>query len=173
MISGQLPLPISLQDVRSQILRPALRLLPARMTSPEAEVMLLAIGLQESRFRHRRQIRGPARGLWQFERGGGVRGVMTHPSSRAHARLVCAARDVTYDASEVYNRLEHDDILAAAFARLLLWTDAEPLPKLGDTATAWALYASPRRTWSPGKPHRHTWDDLYHEAHRALTGGRQ
>jgi hypothetical protein len=175
-VTSQLPLPISLQDVRSQILRPALLLLPARMTSPEAEVMLLAIGLQESRFRHRRQIRGPARGpargLWQFELGG-VRGVMTHAASRAHARIVCAARDVTFDAAEVYNRLEHDDVLAAAFARLLLWTDAEPLPKLGDTAAAWALYASPRRTWSPGKPHRHTWGDLYHEAHRAVIGGRQ
>jgi hypothetical protein len=171
VISAQLPLPITLQDVRSQILRPALAMLPARMTSPEAEVMLLAIGLQESRFRHRRQIRGPARGLWQFELGG-VRGVMTHTASRAYARIACAQRDVTYDASEVYNRLEHDDVLAAAFARLLLWTDAEPLPKLGDIPAAWALYASPRRTWSPGKPHRHTWDDLYHEAHRAVTGAR-
>ena len=170
MISGQLPLPIGLRDVRSQILRPALAMLLARMTSPEAEVMLLAIGLQESRFRHRRQIRGPARGLWQFELGGGVRGVMTHPASRASARLVCAARDVTFDAAEVYNRLEHDDVLAAVFARLLLWTDADPLPKLGDADAAWALYL---RTWRPGKPHYHTWGDLYHEAHRAVTGGRQ
>ena len=28
--------------------------------------MLLAIGLQESRFVHRRQIGGPACGFWQF-----------------------------------------------------------------------------------------------------------
>lgn len=170
-MSGQLPLPITLKDVREQILRPALQLLPARMTSPEAEIMLLAIGLQESRFRHRRQIRGPARGLWQFELGG-VRGVMTHQASRAHARIVCAARDVTFDAAEVYARLEHDDVLAAAFARLLLWTDAAPLPKAGDVDASWALYASPRRTWSPGKPHHHTWADLYHEAHREVVGAR-
>ena len=169
-MSALLPLPITLQDVRSQILRPALAMLPAQMTSPEADVMLLAIGLQESRFRHRRQIRGPARGLWQFERGGGVRGVMKHPSSRAHARIVCVQREATYDASEVYNRLEHDDVLAAAFARLLLWTDAGELPKLGDADSAWVFYL---RTWRPGKPHYHTWGDLYHEAHRAVTGGRQ
>ena len=169
-MSALLPLPITLQDVRSQILRPALAMLPAQMTSPEAEVMLLAIGLQESRFRHRRQIRGPARGLWQFEQGGGVRGVMTHAASRAHARIVCAARDVTYDASEIYNRLEHDDVLAASFAGLLLWTDPRPLPKLGDEEAAWGMYLW---NWRPGKPHRQTWDALYHEAHRAVTGGRQ
>lgn len=169
MITSQLPLPISLQDALAQVIRPALRLLPAEMSSPQAEVMLLAIALQESRLKHRRQIRGPARGLWQFELNG-VRGVMTHPSTRARARLVCASRDVAFDASEIYARLEHDDVLAAAFARLLLWTDSAPLPKLGDTEAAWQLYAAPRRTWSPGKPHRHTWDKLYHDAHRAVTG---
>ena len=166
-MSALLPLPITLQDVRSQILRPALAMLPAQMTSPEAEVMLLAIGLQESRFRHRRQIRGPARGLWQFELGG-VRGVMNHASSKAHARAVCTSCGVTPDAAEVYARLEHDDALAAAFARLLLWTDPRPLPKLGDEEAAWGMYLW---NWRPGKPHRQTWDALYHEAHRAVTGG--
>lgn len=167
-MNALLPLPISLQDVRSQILRPALQLLPARMTSPQAEVMLLAIGLQESRFRHRRQIRGPARGFPQFEVGG-VRGVMNHPSSRLHARTVAAARDVDYDAIAIQARMEHDDVLAMAFARLLLWTDPQPLPKLGDADTAWAYYL---RTWRPGKPHAHTWGALYHDAHRAVIGGR-
>jgi hypothetical protein len=167
-VSALLPLPISLQDVRSQILRPVHLMLPARMASPQAEVMLLAIGLQEARFRHRRQIRGPARGLWQFETGG-VLGVLRHTASRAHAATVCAARDVQPITSEVYARLEHDDILAAAFARLLLWTDPQPLPKLGDADTAWAYYL---RTWRPGKPHAHTWDELYHEAHRAVIRGR-
>ena len=36
----------------------ALSLLPDRMASDEAIVMLLAIGLQESRFQHRRQLVG-------------------------------------------------------------------------------------------------------------------
>ena len=56
--------------------------------------MLLAIGLQESRLTHRRQIGGPARGLWQFERGGGVAGVLRHAASRDHALSVCDARRV-------------------------------------------------------------------------------
>ena len=50
---------MELSDVRRTAIEPALLLLPARMESPQAVVMLLAIGLQESRFTHRRQIGGP------------------------------------------------------------------------------------------------------------------
>lgn len=42
----------------------ALQLLPRKMDSKEARLMLLAIGYQESRFQHRRQLVGnPPRGL--------------------------------------------------------------------------------------------------------------
>ena len=150
-----------LDDIVGQAIRPAYKLLPSRMDSPQATVMLLAIGLQESRFEHRRQIGGPARGFWQFERGGGVRGVLNHPASKAHALAVCADRGVEPTAAKVYERLEHDDVLAAAFARLLLWTDRPPLPPIGHGPAAWSLYT---RTWRPGKPHRKTWDALYDKA---------
>jgi len=36
---------MTLSEIRAQAIAPALALLPARMSSPEAEVMLLAIGL--------------------------------------------------------------------------------------------------------------------------------
>ena len=62
--------------LRTNVL-PGMALLPDRMDTPEARVMMLAIGLQESRFVHRRQIKGPARGFWQFEQGGGVIGVVS------------------------------------------------------------------------------------------------
>ena len=146
------------ETIRREAILPALALLPARMNSPAAIALLLAIGLQESRLTHRRQIGGPARGLWQFERGGGVRGVLEHPSSKKLAAAVCEARGVEPIASRVYGALEDDDVLAAAFARLLLWTDPKPLPAIGDTQSGWDLYI---RTWRPGKPHRHTWDALY------------
>jgi hypothetical protein len=144
---------------------PALARLPARMDTPEARVMLLAIGLQESRFLHRRQIGGPARGFWQFEQGGGVRGVLAHPASRDAARLVCAARGVAPAAEAVHPVLETDDVLACAFARLLLWTDAKPLPSAGDSSGAWSLYL---RTWRPGKPHPQTWPALHAQAVAAM-----
>lgn len=159
--AGLLPLPISPADCTRLILTPTLALLPPRMDTPEARVMLLAIALQESRLAHRRQIRGPARGLWQFERAGGVRGVLEHRASRGHARSLCTVRACAPTAPAVYQQIEHDDILAAGFARLLLWTDPDPLPRMGDDDGAWALYAS---TWRPGRPHPQTWPGLYRQA---------
>lgn len=156
---------MTLNEIRERAITPALALLPAIMTSPAAEVLLLAIGLQESRLTHRRQIRGPARGLWQFERGGGVTGVLRHPASRDHAGRVCDARGVAPTPDVVYQRLEHDDVLAAAFARLLLYTDPARLPAVGEVGASWDLYL---RTWRPGKPHRHTWDVLYAQAMEAV-----
>lgn len=149
----------------------AYALMPDLFTSTEATVMLLAIGLQESRFESRWQIvdaynknrMGPARGWWQFEAGGGVAGVLRHKSSAYHAQTLC--RIMKVKPSDVYSVLHRADMdtLAAGFARLLLWTDARPLPKLGDAQGAWDYYI---RNWQPGKPHRSTWDSYYQEALR-------
>jgi len=97
---------------------PALALLPAAMDTQAARVMLLAIGLQESRFLHRRQIGGPARGFWQFEKGtrasrGGVWGVYLHAASRNHLAALCKARSVACDPDAIYAALDYDDVLAA------------------------------------------------------------
>ena len=152
---------MTLSEIIKTGIDPALALLPAKMDTSAVRVMLLAIGLQESRFIHRRQIGGPARGFWQYEKGGGVRGVLTHASTKEHAQAVCKARGVPATADAVYDALDKDDVLAAAFARLLLWSDPKTLPALGDADAAWALYL---RTWRPGKPHPETWPDLYRQA---------
>ena len=63
---------MTLSEIRERAIAPALALLPARMSSREAEIMLLAIGLQESLFVPRRQMgNGPARSFWQGELGVG------------------------------------------------------------------------------------------------------
>jgi len=144
-------------------LSPALHLLPGKMDSRQARAMCVAIALQESRIKHRRQIGGPARGYWQFELGGGVRGVLTHPASRPHIQSVLAALDYSHDsdAQECYEAIEHNDILAAAFARLLLWTLPDSLPNLDSPGKGWTQYLS---AWRPGKPHRDTWDAFFKEA---------
>lgn len=152
---------MTLDQIRRGPIAAALSLLPDRMTSTEAVVQMLAIGLQESRFEHRHQIGGPAHGWWQFELGGGVRGVLTHPASRDHARSLCAARGVSPSASAVFAAIERDDILAAGFARLLLWTDPRPLPAIGEVQSAWDYYI---RNWRPGKPHPKSWAPLYAQA---------
>lgn len=142
-------LPATVTTALHDVINPALRLLPECMTSDEARVMLGTITLQESGLTTRQQHGGPAHGLWQFERGGGVRGVLTHPASKAHARAMCAKRHVSPTVDAVYEAILRDDLLAAGFARLFLWTDPQALPALGDEASAWELYL---RVWRPGKP---------------------
>lgn len=155
-----------------EILKPideALQLLPRKMDSKEARLMLLAIGYQESRFKHRRQLVGspprpvgPAKSFWQGERGGGmVHGVRTHNGVKAHANRLYEARGVEPNNQAIWNAIEHDDVLAAGLARLLLWTDPHKLPEIGDVDGAWDLYI---RTWRPGKPHRSTWNEMYARA---------
>jgi len=155
-----------LATIRDQVIGQTYReVLPAKFDSREANVLLLAIGLQESRFAHRKQIGGPARGFWQFEKGGGVRGVLWHGGSARYAAAACAIRAVQPDPEAVYPALAQDDLLACAFARLLLWTDPKPLPAIGAVDEAWAYYL---RNWRPGKPHAATWAALYRQAVEAL-----
>ena len=165
------------------VLDPALRLLPSGMGSPQARAMLLAICGQEADFTHRWQvvdpsrpeIRGPARGLFQFERGGGVKGVLTHPATKALAARVCAEHGIRAEVGAVHLALESDDILAACFARLLLWSDPSPLPAIGAKSSAFDLYL---RTWRPGAYTRGNragrlrlrkkWDEYYDQAVAAI-----
>jgi hypothetical protein len=172
-------------QVADDAITEAMKLLPAKMDSPEARVLLLAIQRQEDPEQKRYQVgpvrdgrwsKGPARGLWQFERGGGVLGVMRHPLTRDMAKSLCDHRMVEFDSKIVWRHLEHDDVLAAGFARLLPYTDPKPLPRvdsfglkpdpvtrggwLVDPAGSWAYYI---RNWRPGKPHPEKWADN-HEA---------
>ena len=150
-----------LRMVVDSIIPQALKLLPGEMDTPAARAMLIAIGLQESKLKYRRQIGGPARGLWQFERGGGVRGVLNHPATKTIiTRILLDMGLATYPQAS-YETLEHNDVLACVFARLLLWTHPASLPAKDDPEAGWVYYTS---TWRPGKPHRETWDDFYRQA---------
>ncbi|MDH1057172.1 hypothetical protein [Aquipseudomonas alcaligenes] len=139
------------REVRNGPVAEALLLLPAKMTSPQAELMLLGIGLQESELKYRRQHGGgPARSLWQGEQGGGmVAGLLGFHNQDVQdlARGLCAVRGVPAQQRAVWEAIEHDDVLAAGLARLLLFADPARLPKLGDVEGAWQLYL---RTWRPG-----------------------
>ena len=142
---------------------PALKLLPASMGSKEACAMIVTICLQESRLKYRRQINGPARGYAQFEQGGGVRGVLTHQASKPHIKAVLYALDYDQDldAEGCWIAIEHNDILAAAFARLLLYTLPQALPARNAPGMAWSQYL---QGWRPGRPHRGTFDAFFEQA---------
>jgi hypothetical protein len=113
---------------------------------------LLAIGWQESSFLSPYQyFKGPARGLWQFEIAG-VRGVLSHPRSSRIAVGVLKARRMEPYPVDVHQRLAVDDALAAAFARLLLWTYPHPMALTEDDG--WRQYVD---LWRPGEPRRDRW----------------
>lgn len=164
-----LKLPISIADFDQKILTPALALLPAKMDTPQARVMLITIALQESRLNARTQMgNGPARGLLQFEKGGGVKGVMTHSAVKGLTAHVCAVRGVPFEPYAIWTALATDDVFAAALARLLLWTDPGPLPARDDPDAGWKLYAV--RVWRPGKPHPETWRGYWDNAVQSVYG---
>lgn len=168
--------------INETAISPALGLLPARMDAPTARVVLLAICGQESDFRHRRQIvnatsLGPAKGLWQGELGGGlVHGVRRHAATMQHAAVLYRSRDVEPTNQAIWDAIEHDDVLAAGLARLLLWSDPRILPAATDVDGGWQLYL---RTWRPGAYARGTptyrsrlrakWDG-YHATARDAVG---
>lgn len=155
----QLPLPITPTDAVHHVIRPALALLPAKMESAEAIALILAIMLQEGgrggvlKYRWqvidlaRPEVKGPARGLAQFELGGGVRAIYRHPASRAHLLRACNTLAVPFEPAAIWRAMESNDALAVVCARLLLWTDAAPLPVLADVDGAWRYYL---RNWRPG-----------------------
>jgi hypothetical protein len=135
----------------------AFQLLPAKMDSRPARVIMAAIGYQETKYLTRVQYgNGPARGFWQFESGGGVKGVMSHEASADLARKVCHARGIPFVRATVWAALATDDVLSAAFARLLMYTDPKALPD--NQEGGWDLYT---RTWRPGKPHPETWREAW------------
>jgi hypothetical protein len=161
----QLPLPLTTRQLLQQIIPAAMELLPPYMRSEKADVMLITIALQEADLAHRKQVGGPAVGLWQFERRGGVEGVLTHPTSRLWAAEVCEHFNLPPLSTAIYSALATNDVLACCFARLLLWTDPKPLPATTDKAGSWALY---KRTWNPGKPHPEKWWAYHRIAREAI-----
>lgn len=146
--------------VRNVVLPAALSMLPQRMDSIEARAELMAIGMQESHFKYRRQMRGPALSFWMAENTGGFRGILDHPKTGELARGVLRRMGYGEADPSDFQALEDNDILACIGARLLLWSHPKPLPE-GNASAAWDYYIE---TWRPGKPHRETWDAFYLDA---------
>lgn len=136
-------------------------LLPKSMDTIQAWAILYAIASQESRLDERIQIGGPAHGFWQFELGGGVTGVLNHSVTKPLIRGVLDRLDYGYAPESSYVAIVHNDVLAFAYARLLLYTVPEALPTQDQRDEGWRQYLS---AWRPGAPHRGTWDALYDKA---------
>lgn len=145
--------------VHTQIIPAALSLLPAKMNSLQARAMLIAIGLQESGFNARAQGghgtvkgTGPASGFWMFEKAGGVTEVLT--DLQEIVAPIC--RELLYQPTPgvIHPALADNWVLAAVFARLLLWKDPRSMPESNNPKKGWAVY---RDRWQPGKPGPDRW----------------
>lgn len=159
---------MTVEDVATIAVRPALAMLPERLDSPEARAMLYAIGLQESGLSFRRQMpAGPARGLWQFELVG-VRGVLEHPASRDLVRSALLRMAHPVDVGTLHATIEFSDVVAAVLARGLLWTLPERLPRRDEADLGWRQYLA---AWRPGRPHPEPWRWRYGLAWDVVTAG--
>ena len=124
----------------------------------DARRFMLAIALQESRLAHRRQVvtdgleNGPAASFWQFEAGGGCKGVLTHYLVAPTMRQLCVDFNVATTPGGLWEAMRYNDIVAAIAARLLIYTLPPKLPTTADDG--WAQYIA---AWRPGKPHPQTW----------------
>lgn len=153
----------TLAYLHRRVIPAAFDVLPEVMRSPQATAMLLAIALQESELEHRRQIGGgPARGFWQFERGG-LTGVRQHSASHDHfaAAMATLRYAPTTPTTILQSVLADNDVLACVAARLLLWTLPAALPGSADPDEGWRQYLA---AWRPGKPHPATWRGHYTRA---------
>lgn len=123
-----------------------------------ARRFLLTIALQESALKHRRQVTsggqelGPASSFWQFEKNGGCRGVLDHPATSEKMRTICADFNVEPTPLGLWEAMRYHDVVAAAAARLLVYTLPSKLP--ATAPEGWAQYI---QAWRPGKPHMNTW----------------
>lgn len=139
--------------------------------SPEARRFLLAIALQESALTRRRQLitgageTGPAASFWQFEQGGGCKGVLTHFLVAPCMRRMCEHYNVAPTPQGLWEAMRYQDIVAAIAARLLVYTLPGKLPTTADAG--WAQYLE---AWRPGKPHPQTWSQAWDTATEIVGG---
>lgn len=167
-------------DFHRYVLVAAMQLFEHRLLSPEAQAMIIAIGLQESQFLHRQQlvggnrkwwqsVHGPAVSFFQFEKIG-IEGVLEHHASRDMATSALIRFGYPSDVKVIHEALKHNDLLAAVFARLALYRYPESLPDSSNPDEGWDQYLA---VWRPGKPHPERWDDNFSQAWDVIRSGRR
>lgn len=140
--------------------------------SLNARRFVLAIALQESSLMHRRQVaadgteNGPAASFWQFEQGGGCKGVLGHQATSKAMLSICESFNITPTPAGLWEAMRYNDIVAAAAARLLVYTLPKSLPDSSDSG--WMQYLS---AWRPGKPHPERWAGNWAQA-SIITGAK-
>ena len=155
---------ITAADLLSLIVRPTLRWLGEKYATHEAEVLLIAIAIQESRLAARRQQpSGPARSYWQIEPQT-AKAVYLKWGTGQRALDKLGLRPVTLLIAK--EQMEWSEVGSCIIARGILYLDSKPLPWVGNEDAAWDYYAN--RTWRPGKPRHNAWQQSYSTAMDAV-----
>ncbi|MGH8710125.1 MAG: hypothetical protein ACREVA_02220 [Burkholderiales bacterium] len=135
----------TIKYVAYQAIPSGLSLLPRLMNTSEARVMLLAIGLQESRFEHR--VQAETKSYWQFTLKEVHKIVKHSPSTTELVKDAVELLGYTFDVSTIYNKIEDNDTLAVVVARLLLYKSKRKLPVARDAVEGGKQYVE---LWQPG-----------------------
>lgn len=161
-------LPASYTDVLAEVIVPGFTALPKEMDTPEARVLILATGGQETDYRTREQDGHPvggAQGLFQMQYNCVV-DIMNNRASGNFVWNLCGVLGITYGSHAIFDALLTNDELAACMTRLAYWCDPRPLPDVGDMMGAWGAY---ERVQRPGKPRYSKWKQTaYPQALTAL-----
>lgn len=147
-------------DLLLKVVRPINDGLQAEFGIPatiEADCLMLSIKYQESgpnavRDQGDPAVTGPATGLWQFEKGGGIWEILNHAKISPIFRNLCARVGVQPVDDTVWRffTTPQSDELAAAAARLVLYIDPAAIPP-ATLAAAQAALAYYLRRWRPAK----------------------
>lgn len=152
------------QRLYQTAIRPALDELAALgiPSSPQAARFLLAIAIQESGLKHRRQVlsggveNGPAVSFLQGELTGGLIDMLNRPATSKYIKAICEAYNVTPTPAGLWEAIRYQDIVAFAAGRLLIYTLPSKLPMTQDEG--WAQY---KKSWAPGKPDPERWPESW------------
>jgi len=148
---------MTITDADNLIVRPTLDWMGPRYGNLKAELLLLAIGYQETGFKTRVQDGGPARGFWQFEGKTGAAGIFANDPRMKDFRAMAKALHYPTDVAGFMKAIGSGaDKLACIAARGLLWLDPMPLPEMSHDGAqaAWDYYV---HNWEPGKPSKTRW----------------
>lgn len=162
---------LGMENAARLVVIPALRWMAertgeARLSSPQACCLLLAIGAQESGWRWRRQRPVAwAKSHYQIETATAVAVLNKWDAGRRLWSELFPERPFT--SAKIGEAVELSEVGATLIARGIPWLTPHRLPNVdeADEAYAWWLYSDPKKgTWRPGKPHPEFWPGNWRQA---------
>jgi len=169
-----LQLPATPATLLSEVIYPALVVLPSNMDTSAAHAMLLAAALHQSGLHWRRAHNDtreawPERSFWGLTEAD-IRAALTDPNTDDLAAMACREAKLAPVTRTVHRALEQGayDRLACQLARLRLWSDPKPLPRARYDAEGEAFLCF-TRTFQPRERRASNWREYWRAAVEAVS----